>query len=172
MAGKAGTCRRTLHGQGGARSLQCPALAGQRRSPPLRDLPDPSAHRFPDTWTGLGGAASHCAGLGCGPGSFGEAGIELGGPRPAVQKERAQYPVSTCELAGHPLKAAQGTTALPFWNVARPGSSQGTLLCSACLCRRVGGRGVLCANCCAWKRDSRRSQGLRLPNIKDSCCEL
>lgn len=56
---------------------------------------------------------SHCADLGRRPGFFGEGGIELGGPRPAVRKERAQCLVSTFELAGHPLKAAQGVAALP-----------------------------------------------------------
>ena len=62
------------------------------------------------------------------PGCDSEAGIELGGLRPAVGRERAQRPVSTCAspghvglasvCQGHPLTEAQCATALPFWGLA------------------------------------------------------
>lgn len=70
------------------------------------------------------------------------------------------------------LKATRCAPAFSLWNMARPGSSTDTSRCSTSRCWRGGGHGVLRANCCSRKQGSRRSQGLQLPDIKDSCLEL
>lgn len=161
LAARAESRRRAPHGRGGARSLQCPAPAvggGHGRSMTSQAALDaalPAREQVCRSGRGCGPLPWACSGGWAAAGGWNRTWRT----QSCGWRERAQYLVSTCELAGGAglgqpvsrlrvpwLKATRCAPAFSFWNMARPGSSTDTSRCSTSRCWRGGG-GAGCAPC-------------------------